>query len=112
MVVPFAGGGRAVAVLSGDTVARVEVRDTMPRTREGLGVGSRLEELRAAYGHPCVGAAEGEVVVWFPGARGIAFALNAPAPANPGQGRLNADRVPASTPVTRWWLHRDASHCP
>ena len=112
LVVPFARGGRAVAVLSGDTITRIEVRDPMPRTREGLGVGSRLEELRAAYGPACSDVVEGEVVVWFPGTPGITFALNAPVPGDPAQIRASAGQIPPTAPVTRWWLHRGASRCP
>jgi hypothetical protein len=111
LVVPFARGGRVIALLSGDTIARIEVRDTIPRTREGLGVGSRLDELHAAYGHACSDVAESEVVVWFAGAPGITFALNAPVSNKPGHNRENVDRVPSSARVTRWWLHRGASRC-
>ncbi len=112
LVVPFARQGRAVAVLSGDTVVRVEVRDTLPRTRERLGVGSRLDELRAAYGRACSAAGEGGVVVWFPRAPGISFALDAPIPVNKGQIRESVDPLPASARVTRWWLRRGVDRCP
>lgn len=112
MVIPFGNQGRAIAVLSRDTVVRIEVRDTLPRTRERLGVGSRLEELRAAYGATCSAVGEGEVVVWFPNAPGISFALDAPIPTNPQQVRGKADRLPASARVTRWWLRRGVDRCP
>ncbi|CAN5746353.1 hypothetical protein BH23GEM5_BH23GEM5_00660 [soil metagenome] len=112
VVVPVARQGRAVAVLRDDTVARIEVRDTLPRTREGLGVGSRLGELRAAYGTACAAVGEGEVVAWFPAAPGISFALDAPIPTNPQQVRGSADRLPASARVTRWWLRRGLDRCP
>lgn len=109
LVVPIEGGGRAVALLAGDTVARIEVRDSIPRTREGLGVGSRLEQLRAAYGRACAALGEGNVVVWFPGAPGVSFALDAPPD---GQARVDPERLPASARVTRWWLRRGVDRCP
>lgn len=110
-VVPLQGGGRALAVLAGDTISRLEVRDTIARTREGLGVGSRFEELRAAYGRTCADVAEGEVVVWFPNAPGVSFALDARVPENAAQLRENPERIPGSARVTRWWLRRGTDRC-
>jgi hypothetical protein len=112
VVVPMGGGGRAVALLSGDSVARIEVRDPAARTREGLGVGSTVGELRSAFGTACADVAEGEVVVWFPGAPGIGFALDVKPPADPRLVRARPDRVPATARVTRWWLRRGADRCP
>lgn len=110
-VVPLQGGGRALAVLAGDTVSRIEVRDTIARTRERLGVGSRFEELRAAYGRACADVAEGEVVVWFPNAPGVSFALDARVPQNPAQLRANPEQIPGTARVTRWWLRRGTDRC-
>ncbi|CAN5875448.1 hypothetical protein BH23GEM9_BH23GEM9_07890 [soil metagenome] len=104
--VTLPGNGRALAVLSGDTVTRLEVRDTVVRTRERLGVGSRLEELRSAYGAACADTGEGTVVVWFANAPGISFALDTPVPADPAQLRSSPDRLPGTARVTRWWLRR------
>ena len=111
LVVPLGRQGRTVALLSGDTVVRIEVRDTVSRTREGLGVGSRFQELRAAYGRPCADVRDDEVIVWFPDAPGISFALDAPVLANPAQARGSPDRIPASARVTRWWLRRGVDRC-
>jgi hypothetical protein len=110
--VPLSGRGRVLAVLSGDSVVRLEVRDTVVRTREQLGVGSRLEELRASYGPPCADAGEGTVVVWFANAPGISFALDVPVPTDVAQMRANPDRLPGTARVTRWWLRRGVSNCP
>ncbi|CAN5872737.1 hypothetical protein BH23GEM7_BH23GEM7_20750 [soil metagenome] len=110
-VVPLQGGGRAIAVLAGDTISRIEVRDTIARTREGLGVGSRFEELRSAYGRTCADVAKGEVVVWFPNAPGVSFALDARVPENAAQLRENPERIPGSARVTRWWLRRGPDRC-
>lgn len=112
LVVPFAGRGRAIAVLSGDTVTRIEVRDSTIRAHDRVGVGSTLQELRAAYGQPCAAVGEGEVVVWFSSAPGISFALDAPLPQEPGQLAANPERIPSSARVTRWWVRRGADSCP
>jgi hypothetical protein len=109
--VPLGSDGRTLAVLSGDTVVRLEVRDPAVRTRERLGVGSRLDELRSSYGNACADAAEGAVVVWFATAPGIRFALDTPVPSNVGQLRTSPDGLPATATVTRWWLHRGAESC-
>lgn len=110
--VPLGSEGRALAVLSGDSVARIEVRDPVFRTRERLGVGSRLEELRSAYGSACAEADEGVVVVRFADAPGITFALDAPVPANAGRLRDSPDELPGTARVTRWWLSRGPEGCP
>lgn len=111
LVVPV-GGGSAVAALDGEAVSRIEVADASVRTAERLGVGSRMEELRAAYGSPCADAAAGRVVVWFPNAPGISFALDTPVPQNPAQLRENPGQIPAGARVTRWWVRRGTDSCP
>jgi hypothetical protein len=100
----------ALAVLSGDAVARIEAGHPALRTAEGLGISSRLSDLRAAYGDPCAEVIDGRVVVWFARAPGAAFALDAPAPRS-GAG-LDPGNIPGTAQVTRWWLSRDADVCP
>lgn len=112
LVVPYARSGRAVAVLSGDTVTRIEVRDSTIRVHERVGVGSTLQQLRGVYGRPCAAVGEGEIVVWFSSAPGISFALDAPLPEQPGQIAANPERIPSSARVTRWWVRRGTDGCP
>ncbi len=112
VVVPLGGGGRAVALLSGDSVARIEVRDPGARTREGLGVGSTIAELRSAYGPACADVVDDVVVVWFPRAPGLGFALDVRPPADQRLVRARPDQVPATARVARWWLRRGADRCP
>jgi hypothetical protein len=111
LVVPT-GGGNALAVLSGDTVVRIDVVDPAVRTAERLGVGSLMRELRAAYGAACAEGAEGRVVVWFPAAPGVSFALDTPVPQDFAELRSNPDRIPETASVTRWWLRRGVDACP
>jgi hypothetical protein len=108
----LADGGRTLAVLSGDSVTRLEVLDPAVRTREGLGVGSRLEELRSTYGAACADVRDDVVVVWFAGAPGVSFALDTATPDNVAELRTNPDRLPGTAGVTRWWLRRDIDRCP
>jgi hypothetical protein len=110
--VPLGSDSRTLAVLSGDTVVRLEVSDAAVRTRERLGVGSRLEELRSAYGGGCADAVDGAVVVWFANAPGITFALDAPVPSNGAALRASPEGLPATATVTRWWLQRGGESCP
>ncbi len=109
LLVPVASGN-ALAVLSGDAVVRIEAAHTSIHTAEGLGVGSTMEQLRAAYGLPCADASAGRVVVWFGKAPGLRFAINTP-PTNPAQLRDHPDRIPNTARVTRWWLSRDVDVC-
>ncbi|MDQ3388582.1 MAG: hypothetical protein M3483_03670 [Gemmatimonadota bacterium] len=111
LLVPFDNSARALAVLSGDTVTRIEVRGSSIRAHGRVGVGSTLQELRAAYGRPCAAVGEGFVVVWFPSAPGISFALDAPIPQNPQQIGDDTDRIPATSRVTRWWVRRGTDTC-
>jgi hypothetical protein len=109
--VPLGSDGRTLAVLSGDTVVRLEVSDAAVRTREGLGVGSRLEELRSEYGVGCADAMEGAVVVWFARAPGITFALDTAVPSTVAELRASPENLPGTATVTRWWIDRGLDGC-
>ena len=94
-------------MLSGDAVVRIEAGHPAIQTAERLGVGSRLSELRAAYGAACAEVIDGRVVVWFARAPGVAFA------AAPRSGAaLDTGSIPGTAQVTRWWLSRDVDVCP
>jgi hypothetical protein len=112
MLVPIGDAGTALAALDGDSVMRIEVREAPITTAERMGVGSRFDQLRAAYGAPCAEAAEGRVVVWFENAPGISFALDMPVPQNVEQLRQNPESIPSSSRVTSWWLRRGVTGCP
>jgi hypothetical protein len=108
LIVPV-GDRSALALLTGNSVARIEVGHPAIQTAEHTGVGSRMDELRAAYGAPCAEVVAGRIVVRFAEAPGIAFALNTPAPRDAAQ--LDAGRIPGTAQVTRWWLSRDVEAC-
>jgi hypothetical protein len=108
ILVPIANRN-ALAVLSGDAVARIEAAHPAIQTDARLGVGSQMSELRAAYGSACADVIDGRVVVWFAGAPGAAFALDTPVPR--GGAQLDASRIPATAQVTRWWVSRDVETC-
>ncbi|MDB4950103.1 MAG: hypothetical protein JWM27_2752 [Gemmatimonadetes bacterium] len=101
-----------LATLSGDTVARVMVRDSGLSTPAGVGVGSALGDLRARYGGPCAAMATGDVVVWFPAAPGIRFALGAKPPEEWGGGHDDPALLPDTTRVTRLWVRKGPDDCP
>ena len=109
LLVPIANQ-TAFAVLAGDAVARIEVGHPAIQTAERLGVGSRMNELRAAYGAACAEVIGGRVVAWFAAAPGINFVLNAPVPRNVAE--FDPAKIPDTAQVTRWWVSRDAEICP
>lgn len=110
VVVPVEGG-EALALISGDSVLRIHVDGPGPRTREGTGVGTTMQELRGHYGRACAAAGEGMVVVWFPAAPGISYALDVPF-SSVQQVRQDPTRIPDTARVTRWWLRRGTDDCP
>jgi hypothetical protein len=118
LLVPLAATGqagaqsRATARLHNQRVDQIRLSDRQPRTAEGLGVGARLEELRAAFGQECADiGATGEVVVWFPRKPGITFVLDARPPPNPETIRRNPGQVPASATVRELFVRSGADAC-
>jgi hypothetical protein len=101
------GGGNAVAELVNGRVHRVFVVERGPTTAEGLGVGSRFEELRAAYGRVCSADAEGRTVVWFPEKPGISFVVRGGATDDTA-----ADRgISPSATVSQLFVRRGTDSC-
>lgn len=118
LVVPLAAPGAAgrretvTALLVNDRVDRIHVRERQPRTAEGLGVGSRLEELRSAYGRECADVAEtGQVVVWFADKPGISFVLDARPPAQVEAMRRDPSQIPGSATVRELFVRRGTDGC-
>lgn len=111
-VVVRASGHELVAVTTGDTagmISRVLVRDPHFRTAAGVGVGSTVAELRAAYdGALCAMAGEGRIVARTPKLPGVSFLLDAKPGSMPGGGRgaeASPSLLPDSSRVTAVWVY-------
>ena len=81
------------------TVRQVTVTDARPKTKEGLGVGSTLAELKHAYGAPDAAEPGCELRVWFPKSPGLAFQMAFPVGAQRECGGLSEPPLPAALRV-------------
>jgi hypothetical protein len=97
-------GGATVTALVDDTLpssitTKVELQSPGPTTAQGLGVGSTLGQLQAAYGEP--GASESDCIlrVWFDPLPGIAFHLVYPPSAPRDCGALSEMPMPPDLKV-------------
>ncbi|MBA4159623.1 MAG: hypothetical protein H0X65_19425 [Gemmatimonadetes bacterium] len=109
---PQAAGPNAVVRLVNGRVNGIWVRDRGIRTAEGLGVGSRVEELRTAYGQGCAGVREGRVVMWFPEKPGISFILDAQVPSDLTALRRDPGQIPGSATVRDVFARGGTDTCP
>jgi hypothetical protein len=109
LVVPLGGGRSVVALIVNDRVDRIIVRDRNVQTERGLGVGSTFQQLRQAYGAPCVApGGAGGTAVWFASLPGISFGFDVPhavAQDTAGAG------VPATAQVRELWIRRGTDSC-
>lgn len=106
------GGVPVLALVAGDSIARVEVSDPRIRTASGVGVGSTVGDLKARYGRLCGGAGEGVVAVWFQNAPGIGFALDSVTTKEWFRARGPVDALPDSARVERYFIHGLDTRCP
>lgn len=106
------GGSPAVALLAGDTVARILVAQPGLKTAAGMGVGATVGDLRERYGRMCAGLGEGRVAVWFPNAPGISFGLDTTATRGWTPARAQPDSIPDEVAVGSFWVRRGSDECP
>jgi hypothetical protein len=106
-------GTRAIAaIVSARGVEQIMVRDTGFSTERGLGVGSSLGELRAAYGSECAAPfGSGRIAVWFASAPGVTFAVSRAGVADTAQLRRNPGLLPDSARVTELWVGERRAAC-
>jgi hypothetical protein len=106
------GGQPVLAVLAGDTVARIVVGAPGLKTAAGVGVGSSVGDLRTRYGRMCAGMGEGRVAVWFPNAPGLSFGLDTLATRGWTPARAVPDSIGDEVAIGSLWVRRGTDECP
>ena len=104
-------GYPVLLLLTGQTVARIQVDTAGLKTGVGIGVGSTLGELRGRLGRICAGQGEGRIAVWSPSAPGISFGLDSATVAPPG-GDLDPAALPETARIDRMWVRQGTDDCP
>lgn len=112
VLVPVGDGRFIAAVVSDRGVEQIMVRDASFRTDRGVGVGSRLGELREAYGEECAEPfGDGRVAVRFAAAPGVAFALSATTPSDTSRTGEDVSSLPDGARVTELWVRNRRDPC-
>ena len=93
-----------VATTPDSSITRLVVRDPALRVEGGLGVGSTVGQLRAAYGPLCALTGEGRIVAVVPSLPGLSFVTDAPLAAS-------GKRLPDGARVTELLVHGVKTSC-
>jgi hypothetical protein len=108
------GGRRVLALVENGTISRLIVADSAFRTERGLGVGSRVSQLRQAYGRLCGAVGEGTVAVWLAGLPNVSFGLDTRlSDLGSASTRVSDDPsvIPDTARVTSLWVISEGVAC-
>jgi hypothetical protein len=106
------GGRPVMAVIAGSVVERLVVRDPGITTEQGLGVSSRVSQLRDSYGRGCSVVLDGGLsALTFEGAPMTTFVVRSPTRTGAVGSREDATAVTDTAQVTEIWIHEQVERC-
>lgn len=106
--VPLDSGGSILAILDGGgVVSRLTITGGGPATLEGVGAGSTVVQVAAAYPDACLMPGEGRMVVIAPGT-GVSFQTGAPV----GAPHTTLDTLQDTTTIAAVFVHGEEAECP
>jgi hypothetical protein len=112
LIVNLTQGRRVIAVLSGSVAEKLVVRDPTITTEQGLGVSSRVSQLRDAYGRGCSVVLDGGLSgLTFEGAPLTTFVVRSPTRTGAVGSTGDVTAVADTALVTELWIQEQAARC-